>query len=269
MKDQAMSIDDAIDLKLRKYPKTVRSSLEKARNQLRTIPHDLMPLDTERRIESIAVELNNQLNGSKHRQHALLMFTGLAINEFDSILPLAGAVAGHAYTDGSGGTPYLPAASVYFARTQDVEAQTWDRVDVTFPYGFSFVYQPIGRTVNQNARVLLMGELLSAFGQPVSPPVTGTPASRRLEVSRNVPNPFNPSTSIAFSAPQAGPLTVRVYNLRGEVVRVLHDGPVDAGAGSVIWNGQDQRGNPVSSGVYLYEVSGFGERVTGKMALVK
>jgi hypothetical protein len=193
----------------------------------------------------------------------------LAINEFDSILPLSGAVAGHAYTDGSGGTPFLPAASIYHARTQQLEAQTWDRVDVTFPYSFSFVYQPISRQVNQSARVLLMGELLGAFGQPVSPPATGSPANRRLEVSRNVPNPFNPSTEIAFSAPQSGRLTVRVYNVRGEIVRVLHDGPVDAGAGSVIWNGEDQRGNPVSSGVYLYEVSGFGDRVTGKMALVK
>lgn len=193
----------------------------------------------------------------------------LGINEFDSILPLPGAVAGHAFTDPNGLTPYAPAASVYHARTQEIDGQTWDRVDVTFPYGFSYVYEPLGRTVDLASRVVLMGELLSAFGQPVSPAVTDAPANRRLEVSRNVPNPFNPQTEIAFSAPASGPMRVRVYNLRGEVVRVLHDGPVEAGPGSVIWNGTDQRGASVSSGVYLYEVVGFGERFTGKMALVK
>jgi len=196
----------------------------------------------------------------------------LQINEFDSIMPLAGASAGHAFTDTGGLTPYQSVASVIHARTDIVDAQIYDRVDVTFPYGFSFVYDEIsGRTsVGLQSRVLLMGELLQFFGQPVNPPTqTAAPKSGRLSVARNVPNPFNPSTSIAFSAPSPGKLSVRVYNMRGELVRVLHDGPVAAGQGSLLWNGEDSRGRSVGSGIYFYEVRGFGERITGKMALVK
>ncbi len=196
----------------------------------------------------------------------------LAINEFDSINPLAGALAGHAFTDPDGLTPYGPVASVWHGRTEIVEAQSYDRVDVTFAYGFSFVYDPIAsRTpVGVQARVLLLRELLQAFGEPIDPPtLTGAPGLRRLEVARNVPNPFNPSTRIAFVAPSSGPLSVRIFNLRGEVVRVLRDGPVAAGPGSVTWNGDDDQGHGVASGIYFYEVRGFGERVTGKMALVK
>jgi hypothetical protein len=193
----------------------------------------------------------------------------LGINEFDSIRPLAGAVAGHVFTAADGSTPYEPAASVWHARTQVIDAQPYERVDVTFPYGFSFIYEPIGRAVGVQRRVLLVGELLQAFGQPVNQPATNAPKSQRLEVSRNVPNPFNPSTEISFVAPRQGELAVRVYNLRGEVIRVLHDGPVAGGAGSVIWSGDDAQGKRVASGIYLYEVSGFGRRVTGKMALVK
>lgn len=196
----------------------------------------------------------------------------LGINEFDSIAPLSGAEAGHAFTDPNGLTPYGPVASVWYGRTQTVATQTWDRLDLTFPYGFSYVYDPVGNRapVGLQARVNLLTEILQAFGQPVSPATqTGAPSAGRLEVSRNVPNPFNPRTSISFVAPADGELTVRVYNLRGELIRVLHDGPVSAGAGSVVWNGDDRAGSPVSSGVYLYEVRGFGRQITGKMALVK
>lgn len=196
----------------------------------------------------------------------------LGINEFDSITPLAGAEVGHAFTDGNGLTPYTAAASVWHGRTQEVAAQVWDRLDLTFPYGFSYVFDPLASRapVGLQARVLLLNEIFQAFGQPVSPPTqTAAPAAGRLEVARNVPNPFNPRTQISFVAPSSGPLSVRVYNLRGEVVRVLHDGPVAAGRGSVAWNGDDARGNAVASGIYFYEVRGFGERITGKMALVK
>ena len=193
----------------------------------------------------------------------------IGINEFDSIQPLAGAVAGHAFTAPDGSTPYAPAASVWHARNQVINAENYARVDITFPYGFSFIYEPIGRTVGVQRRVLLVGELLQAFGQPINPPVTNAPKSQRLEVAGNIPNPFNPSTEISFVAPRQGELTVRVYNLRGEVIRVLHDGPVASGAGSVVWRGDDAQGKRVASGIYLYEVSGFGRRVTGKMALVK
>ena len=123
------------------------------------------------------------------------------------------------------------------------------------------------------ARANLVRELLIKFGHSgvldqnvvAADPI----ASRKLTVAQNRPNPFNPSTEIAFTAPTRGKVTVRIYNLRGELVTTLLNDVVEAGARSVIWNGVDGRGSSVASGIYLYQVDGFGQSITKKMALVK
>jgi hypothetical protein len=196
----------------------------------------------------------------------------LGINQFDSLTPRPGAVQLHSFVNPFGGT-YTPAASVWYDRQQQIETESYRRVDLTFPYDFGFVYTPTG-TVNTGgvaSRTLLLQEVLLAFGQNTNPG-TATSAGttpRRFEVFENVPNPFNPVTSIRFAAPSEGRVSVRVYNVRGELVRTLLDGGVAAGEHSLVWDGTDDRGAAVSSGVYLYEVSGFGQRTSKKMALLK
>ncbi|HQL23465.1 MAG TPA: FlgD immunoglobulin-like domain containing protein, partial [candidate division Zixibacteria bacterium] len=83
------------------------------------------------------------------------------------------------------------------------------------------------------------------------------------------PNPFNPSTQITFALPQAGPVTLRVYDVQGRLVRTLANGPFDAGVHSVEWNGTDGTGSAVASGVYLYRLSAGETVVTRKMILMK
>ncbi|HOD65414.1 MAG TPA: FlgD immunoglobulin-like domain containing protein [candidate division Zixibacteria bacterium] len=85
----------------------------------------------------------------------------------------------------------------------------------------------------------------------------------------NHPNPFNPSTQITFALPQAGPVTLRVYDVQGRLVRTLANGPFDAGVHSVEWNGTDGTGSAVASGVYLYRLSAGETVVTRKMILMK
>lgn len=70
----------------------------------------------------------------------------------------------------------------------------------------------------------------------------------------NCPNPFNPETTIRFSVQKAGPVTVRVYDVQGKLVRTLIDGQRDAGEHSVLWDGTDEGRMPVSSGTYFYQV---------------
>lgn len=84
------------------------------------------------------------------------------------------------------------------------------------------------------------------------------------------PNPFNPSTTIMYSLPRAGHLTLCVYNVRGQLVKTLIDGERPAGANQVaIWDGTDNLGSSAASGVYFYEVR-FGAQVDiGKMTLLK
>jgi hypothetical protein len=86
---------------------------------------------------------------------------------------------------------------------------------------------------------------------------------------QNYPNPFNPSTTILFSLPSRSHVTIIVYNVVGQRVTTLVDGVKPAGSYHVDWDGKDQHGQTVASGVYLYELQA-GEYVdTRKMLLLK
>jgi hypothetical protein len=69
------------------------------------------------------------------------------------------------------------------------------------------------------------------------------------------PNPFNPSTTIAYSLPSAGDTTLRIYNTRGQMVKTLVHEQLEAGNHSVTWDGMDDKGKPVASGVYLVRLA--------------
>ncbi|MGD9489726.1 MAG: lamin tail domain-containing protein [Calditrichaceae bacterium] len=75
-----------------------------------------------------------------------------------------------------------------------------------------------------------------------------------FSLDQNYPNPFNPETFIRFSLPEAVSATIRIYNILGQEVRVLTDNYYEAGLHSVRWDGKDNSGTMVSSGMYLYEL---------------
>jgi hypothetical protein len=77
-------------------------------------------------------------------------------------------------------------------------------------------------------------------------------------LAQNYPNPFNPSTRISFSLPVAGAVTLKVYNLLGQVVATLVNGTLTQGSHDVVWNGRDGAGHAVASGVYFYRFEAFG-----------
>jgi Tol biopolymer transport system component len=85
----------------------------------------------------------------------------------------------------------------------------------------------------------------------------------------NYPNPFNPSTTIEFSLSASGKASLAVYNMSGQKVRELVAGQLSAGKHSVIWNGRDDRGKPVSSGVYITRLKMEGKVESHRMTLVK
>ena len=87
--------------------------------------------------------------------------------------------------------------------------------------------------------------------------------------ANNYPNPFNPETTIAFSVPAAGLTTLKIYNLKGQVVRTLVNDTREAGNHNVVWNGKDDKGNSVSSGMYFYRVNNNDKSITRKMLLAK
>jgi len=88
-------------------------------------------------------------------------------------------------------------------------------------------------------------------------------------LAQNYPNPFNPSTSIAYALEAGGHTTITVYNLLGQATAVLLDEFVPAGNHVAIWDGKDQNGNPLPSGIYFYRIRSGDFNQTRKMVLMK
>jgi len=89
------------------------------------------------------------------------------------------------------------------------------------------------------------------------------------ELIGNFPNPFNPETTIKFSLSQQGEVKLTIYNIKGRLVRTLLDEYRELGEHHVVWNGQDERGRVVPSGVYLYQLITERETISRKMMLLK
>ena len=89
------------------------------------------------------------------------------------------------------------------------------------------------------------------------------------ELEENYPNPFNPNTTINYALPKAGEVSLAIYNMRGQLVRTLVKGSSPAGRFSVTWNGKDDRGAPVSSGVYVYRLTATEFVSDKKLTLLK
>jgi hypothetical protein len=92
---------------------------------------------------------------------------------------------------------------------------------------------------------------------------------QEFALSQNYPNPFNPSTSIEFSVPVDTKVTLTIYNLLGQVVTTLVNEEVSAGNYSTVWNGADDNGFQVSSGIYFYEMKANGNNGTAYSQIKK
>jgi predicted GH43/DUF377 family glycosyl hydrolase len=96
------------------------------------------------------------------------------------------------------------------------------------------------------------------------------PSTGKPELYQNTPNPFNPATTISYQVPARGRVAVRIYDVSGKLVRTLVDGARPAGTHRVQWNGLDDAGRRVASGVYLYRFSFENEVIqTRKMMMLK
>jgi len=103
--------------------------------------------------------------------------------------------------------------------------------------------------------------------------ITDAPPAERVVLQDGIrsiaPNPFNPQTVIHFDLAQAQRVQVTVFDLSGRGIRTLIDGSLAKGAHEVIWNGRDERGRGVASGVYFVVFESTEAREVRKVALVK
>jgi len=193
----------------------------------------------------------------------------LGINSFDAIEPVGSTVRLAEFTDQGGNTGVYPYAAATYHNN------SVDNADVVLlPYDFSVIYNAQGWTPPQGyegipARALILDDIITGFGHlwyqlPIGADTPAAPLA-----ASNHPNPFNPSTTIELNVPRAGDVSLKVFNVRGELVRSLVDGVLEAGPHSIVWDGRNESGARVSSGVYFYETRLGSEVVMGKMALIK
>ena len=104
---------------------------------------------------------------------------------------------------------------------------------------------------------------------PGEPVAVEEQAPAEFSVSGAYPNPFNPTTTIDYSLPEASRVTVTVYDMLGRQVRQIDCGMVSTGIHSATWNGRDNSGRHVASGTYIYRLTAGEYTSSGKMMLVR
>lgn len=159
----------------------------------------------------------------------------------------------------------------YYAGIQATDTNTAGRNRRTLWFGFSFMYildyelaSPISRnTIFDKAASWLW----SGMGNP---DITGSgTAPPACDLFQNYPNPFNPSTEIRFTVRERKHVTLRIYDVSGRLVRTLVDRVKDTGIHSVNWNGRNELGAAVASGVYFYRLDMGQFKRTRKMVLLR
>ena len=147
---------------------------------------------------------------------------------------------------------------------------------VEYKYLFNSTYE----CTTQSNRYFYIDDHYDAVGNPQVLPLDyfddcvtsvddNAPTILSIKLYQNYPNPFNPLTTIRFFMPAEGHASLRIYNVRGELVRTLIDTQTPKGEIVVMWDGTDDRGRKVGSGVYFYELRTANERVSKKMILLR
>lgn len=135
-----------------------------------------------------------------------------------------------------------------------------DLNDGNYTYGLTAVYDDVeSETTTQMVEI--------GGGTGVDDNLTLAPSHYAL--SQNYPNPFNPTTEITFAIPNKETVTLNIYNLNGQLIKTLVDEEKDAGYYNVTWNGTDNRGSSVASGVYIYRIDSGEYHSTKKMIMLK
>jgi len=204
-------------------------------------------------------------------EHQYLAFGSCpVIRQFDAIAPQAGtaeSVAEFLGPDGSTGA--YPGVSAMVANNFLSGAKI-----VVSPVGMYNMFEVPGKALDGvPTRAKVLCDVLSYFYNDPSycdnlDPGVDVPDAHPF-YAKNWPNPFNPITKIEFSLPREGHVSLKVFNVRGELVRTLVDGNRPAGPQIVEWDGSNDRGHSVASGVYFYETRTAGKSTIQKMALVK
>ncbi len=140
-------------------------------------------------------------------------------------------------------------------------------------------YDPEDPTNPGYALYPAMGTVINDMGAYGGPNVIGWPVvgldnnlivqTPEVLLHQNYPNPFNPTTNINYSLKENSKVSLNIYNIKGQKVKQLVSDQLSTGQHSVIWNGKDDSGKPVSSGIYFYKLKTGTYEKTKKMILLR
>jgi hypothetical protein len=99
--------------------------------------------------------------------------------------------------------------------------------------------------------------------------VPGVPSGSGVAIRKVFPNPFNPSTKIEFSVPKAAPVAVRIFDVQGKRVSTLVDQAMSPGVYRVAWNGKNDRGQDLPSGLYFAQIRSGASRQAVRLTMLK
>jgi len=192
-------------------------------------------------------------------------FFMLGIGEFAEIGGIGNVVPDSAgwYFDPSGG--YVD-SSIHIGEIR--------RFDISIPEGITNIHIDAVSLADNQRLIFAPFSHDAGYFDPESYPPTGIDninpnVPSKIVLLESYPNPFNSETTIRFSLPAASEISLILYDLQGRHVNTLAMGVFDAGVRSVVWDGKNDAGQPVASGVYLIKLTAPGTVISRNVLLLK
>ena len=118
--------------------------------------------------------------------------------------------------------------------------------------------------VQKNLKITLKGDMF------VISAVKGlSTAIKTFELLQNYPNPFNPTTTIEYQLPKTGNVEIKVFSINGQLVKTIESTHQTIGSHTVTWDGRNNNGQTIASGLYIYQVVFENSVLSKKMMFIK
>ena len=144
--------------------------------------------------------------------------------------------------------------------------------NIEFSTQVEFIAYPTILNCEDNPEFCFEGDTIS-FSIPINVDLVSNDDKiiypKEYHLYQNYPNPFNPVTTLRYDIPENAFVNIRIYDLKGRLVNTLVSKEQTAGYKAIKWAGVDDKGQPVSAGIYLYEIQASEFRQTKKMVLLK
>ena len=137
--------------------------------------------------------------------------------------------------------------------------------DSPFAHDYTFIDRNVDEGVNRWYKIEQIDKdgTVTFYGPIDAKQLSPSNIPKDLALLQNYPNPFNPTTEISYQLPEESTALIKIYNLLGEKLRTLVDQKQSAGTHTVTWNGRDDNGQRLGSGIYFYKL------VTGKQVKIR